>query len=195
MRLFLILSFSLFFLSCDKIKSFLKEPPVSIETEEDKTSYALGYLMSNQVKEVTAINNSKAFCQGAMDSAENKPPVLSKVDLDRIDDDISKKIRLKKQAEQNERNKMTGQEFLEGNKQKETVKVTETGLQYEVLNEGKGKAPLLSDTVEVHYKGTLIDGTEFDSSYKREQTAVFPLSNVIKGWQEGLQLMKGRRSI
>ena len=85
---------------------------------------------------------------------------------------------------------MEGQKFLEENKSKKGVKVTASGLQYEVLTEGKGKQPTAEDTVEVHYRGTLINGQEFDSSYKRNSSISFPLNGVIRGWTEGLQLMK-----
>ena len=81
-------------------------------------------------------------------------------------------------------------DFLEQNKKKAGVQVTNSGLQYKVLTQGAGKSPTASDTVEVHYKGTLTDGTEFDSSYKRNKTIKFPLNGVIQGWTEGLQLMK-----
>jgi FKBP-type peptidyl-prolyl cis-trans isomerases 1 len=83
-----------------------------------------------------------------------------------------------------------GRQYLEENAKREGVKTTASGLQYEVLQEGNGKSPKATDTVEVHYKGTLIDGTEFDSSYKRGRPATFPLNAVIPGWTEGVQLMK-----
>ena len=83
-----------------------------------------------------------------------------------------------------------GEAFLKENSSKEGVKTTASGLQYKVLKEGTGKSPQATDTVEVHYKGTLLDGTEFDSSYKRGETAKFPLNRVIPGWTEGVQLMK-----
>ena len=94
--------------------------------------------------------------------------------------------RTKKAAE----NKEIGEKFLAENKTKEGVKTTESGLQYIVEKEGEGENPAAEDIVEVHYRGTLLDGTEFDSSYKREQPAKFPLNRVIKGWTEGVQLMK-----
>lgn len=81
-------------------------------------------------------------------------------------------------------------EFLNQNKDKEGVKTTASGLQYKVIKEGVGKSPGAQSLVEVHYQGTLIDGTEFDSSYKRNETAKFPLNQVIPGWTEGVQLMK-----
>ena len=94
--------------------------------------------------------------------------------------------RTKKAAE----NKEAGDKFLAENKTKEGVKTTESGLQYIVEKEGEGDSPAAEDTVEVHYRGTLLDGTEFDSSYKRNEPAKFPLNRVIKGWTEGVQLMK-----
>jgi FKBP-type peptidyl-prolyl cis-trans isomerase len=91
---------------------------------------------------------------------------------------------------QGDNNKKEGEAFLAKNKAKKGVKTLPSGLQYKVITEGKGKMPKASDTVTVQYKGTLIDGTEFDSSYKRGQPATFPVSGVIKGWTEALQLMK-----
>ena len=85
--------------------------------------------------------------------------------------------------------KEEGIKFLNDNAKREGVTVTQSGLQYEVIKQGDGSKPNATDTVEVHYKGTLIDGTQFDSSYDRGQTISFPLQNVIKGWTEGLQLM------
>lgn len=83
-----------------------------------------------------------------------------------------------------------GQKFLEENAKKDGVKTTASGLQYKVITEGTGKTPTRTDTVEVHYRGTLVDGKEFDSSYKRGQPAAFPVGAVIAGWTEALQLMK-----
>jgi FKBP-type peptidyl-prolyl cis-trans isomerase FklB len=84
----------------------------------------------------------------------------------------------------------SGEQFLKENEKKEGVKTLEGGLQYKVLKEGTGKSPKATDTVEVNYRGTLLDGTEFDSSYKRGQTASFPVNRVIKGWTMALQQMK-----
>ena len=84
----------------------------------------------------------------------------------------------------------TGADFLANNAKKEDVTVTESGLQYEVIQSGEGRSPGRTDRVTVHYRGTLVDGREFDSSYKRGEPATFPLNRVIAGWTEGLQLMK-----
>jgi len=95
-----------------------------------------------------------------------------------------------KQKATGEKNKTDGAKFLEENKKKEGVKTTASGLQYKVVKEGTGPQPKATDMVTVNYRGTLIDGTEFDSSYKRGQPATFPLNGVIKGWTEAVQLMK-----
>jgi len=95
-----------------------------------------------------------------------------------------------KQKAMADKNAADGKKYLDDNKKKEGVKTTASGLQYKVLKEGNGPQPKAADTVTVDYKGTLIDGTEFDSSYKRGEPATFPLNGVIKGWTEGLQLMK-----
>ncbi|MDD5772373.1 MAG: FKBP-type peptidyl-prolyl cis-trans isomerase [bacterium] len=96
----------------------------------------------------------------------------------------------KKRAEDAQKNLKEEEEFLKKNKDAEGVKTTATGLQYLVLKEGEGEIPTATDEVKVNYKGTLIDGTEFDNSYKRGQPAVFPVNRVIAGWTEALQMMK-----
>ena len=95
-----------------------------------------------------------------------------------------------KVKEQSEKNKKVGEEFLAKHKTQEGVKTTASGLQYRVIQEGKGKQPTTDETVEVQYRGTLVDGTEFDSSYKRGTPASFPVKGVIKGWTEALLMMK-----
>jgi len=98
--------------------------------------------------------------------------------------------RVAKRQEEASKNKATADKFLASNKTKTGVKVTDSGLQYQVITEGKGVLPKDTDRVKVHYKGTLIDGTEFDSSYKRNNPATFGVRGVIKGWTEALLLMK-----
>lgn len=186
---FLIISF--FFISCEKIKTFIgKQKSAKIQTEEEKLSYLLGYILMENTKKSEAKLQNQAFLQGVQDSINNQKPVLEQKEMEAIHRQIQKKAFLEKQKQEGEKNKMEGQKFLEENKNKEGVQVTESGLQYEVLTEGKGKTPTAENTVEVHYRGTLIDGTEFHSSYKRNSSIPFPLNGVIKGWTEGLQLMK-----
>ena len=106
--------------------------------------------------------------------------------------DMQRKEQEKQMAAMNtasEENLRKGQAYLEANKKKKGVEVTSSGLQYRVIEKGDGPTPTPSDKVKVHYRGTLIDGKEFDSSYERNQPAVFGVSQVIKGWVEGLQLM------
>jgi FKBP-type peptidyl-prolyl cis-trans isomerase FklB len=96
----------------------------------------------------------------------------------------------KRDAQASKANIEAGKNFLAQNQEKESVTVTDSGLQYSVITSGEGKTPLASSSVEVHYEGTLIDGTVFDSSYKRGQTTSFPVNGVIPGWTEALQIMK-----
>lgn len=162
-----------------------------IEKEESsKRAYILGYNIGNNAKKfLKKEEDQKIFLIGVYDSIKGKEPLLP----------LSKKSRIKgapeglsekEGKERNKKNMEQGKEFLQKNKEKSGVKTTASGLQYKVLKEGSGKSPSANSKVEVHYQGTFIDGKEFDSSYKRKQTITFPLNGVIKGWTEGLQLMK-----
>ena len=125
---------------------------------------------------------------GIKDAEEGKEPRLDeagrKASMAAMDEVVKAKAKAKAEAV-----KVESKKFLEENAKKEGVKVTESGLQYTVIKEGEGAKPKATDTVKVHYKGTLVDGKEFDSSYKRGEPISFPLNRVIKGWTEGLQLM------
>jgi FKBP-type peptidyl-prolyl cis-trans isomerase FklB len=126
--------------------------------------------------------------------------LLSENEIQEILAGLQKKLAEKQQTEraeqekimkaQGEKNKAQGEKFLAENRTKNGVKVLPSGLQYQVIKEGTGKSPKETDRVTVNYKGTLIDGTEFDSSYKRGKPATFPVNGVIRGWTEALQLMK-----
>ncbi len=150
---------------------------------EDKKSYSMGYLLANNIKKMDNNLKIKSFLKGMEDSLSHKKSIVNQQDLMA---DQQQPVTRKK----GEKHMAEGKKFLEENSKRQEVKVTNSGLQYEVLKEGNGKNPLATDTVEVHYRGTLIDGTEFDSSYKRNQSISFPLNRVIKGWTEGVQLMK-----
>ena len=189
--LFVLVLLSSPLLSCEKIKSMMgKQKPAEIQTKEEKLSYLLGYVLTENTKKSEAHLKNEAFLQGVKDSLKNQKPALEQEEMEAIHRQIREKALSEKRKQMGEKNKMEGQKFLKENKKKKGVKVTESGLQYEALKEGKGKTPTAENTVEVHYRGTLINGTEFDSSYKRNTSVSFPLNGVIKGWTEGLQLMK-----
>ena len=132
--------------------------------------------------------NPDVLAAGLKDALAGKPQLTP----DQVKDVMAQfeKDMEQKQKQAGEKNKTEGAKFLEENKKKDGVKTTASGLQYKVEKEGTGPQPKGTDMVTVNYRGTLIDGTEFDSSYKRGQPATFPLNGVIKGWTEGLQLMK-----
>ncbi len=172
--------------ACAKEKTELK-------TQKEKTSYAIGMNMATNLKTNAIDIDVDALVQGIRDSLAGKKTILTEDEaremIMALQKDIQAKMREKAQA-QADKNKKEGEEFLAKNKEREGVKTLPDGLQYKIITEGKGKSPLATDMVTVNYRGTLIDGTEFDSSYKRGQPATFPVSGVIKGWTEALQLMK-----
>lgn len=163
---------------------------VALVTELDKESYAVGVALSQSVK--GAELNIDAFCQGMRDFLGDKELALTDEEIGTVLRAFNTKMQQLKLKEQNDmlsKNKAEGEAFLAENGKKEGVKTTASGLQYQIIEPGTGKKPLATDTVKVHYKGTLINGEEFDSSYKRGEPAIFPLNGVIKGWTEGLQLL------
>lgn len=167
-------------------------------TELEKQSYSLGvsfgeYLKRalDENKKVEVVLNSDVVMQGVQDALSGDKK-LTEEDIKAVMQSLDKLTREKQAAMAKvlaEKAIQEGKDFLAANAKKEGVKTTESGLQYSVMSKGEGVNPTAEDTVKVHYKGTLIDGTEFDSSYSRNEPAVFPLKNVIKGWTEGLQLM------
>lgn len=152
----------------------------------------MGMDVGQSIKGLNAEIDNAAFTQAVADVLSGTKPKLAVEESTKIKQDFFRK---KQEAQVAERqasgaeNKAKGEAFLAENAKKEGVKVTASGLQYEVLKQGDGKKPKATDTVKVHYQGTLIDGTEFDSSYKRGQPISFPLNGVIKGWTEGVALM------
>lgn len=169
-----------------------KSGPVQLKTQLDSASYVLGLDIGAYLKEVKKDINLSLFSRGVEDKIKGKEPALSEKQIGEIKMALSKKIQeeqMKKGKEQGDINKKEGEKFLSENKTKKGVITTTSGLQYMVLTQGKGPKPKVTDKVKVHYKGTLLDGTEFDSSYKRGEPISFPLNGVIKGWTEGVQLM------
>ncbi len=163
-----------------------------VETFSDSASYAIGINMARSLDDIKDDINPELVKQALNDRLSGKELQIDEEQLPTIlrkfGTEQQTKMK-KKQEELAQKNIEEGQKFLEENKAKEGVTVTESGLQYVVEKQGDGAKPVATDKVKVHYKGTLLDGTEFDSSFKRKQPATFNLDRVIKGWTEGIQLM------
>ena len=171
------------------VSTFAEDQAPQLKDLKDKASYSIGMNIGMNFKKQNVELNPDALMAGVKDALSGKKPALSDVEAREVMNQWSKELADKQKA-MADKNAADGKKFLEDNKKKEGVKTTASGLQYKVSKEGTGPQPKASDTVTVDYRGTLIDGTEFDSSYKRGQPATFPLNGVIKGWTEGLQLMK-----
>lgn len=152
----------------------------------DKISYSLGLSMGQNLRGsgVTRIDYTD-FAEGMKDVFENRQPQVSYQEAQSLLQRYFQELEQKMAEEQ----KKAGAQFLAENAKRDGVKVTPSGLQYEVINATIGLKPKATDRVRVHYEGSLIDGTVFDSSYKRGESITFGLNQVIKGWTEGLQLM------
>jgi len=169
------------------------EEAVSMETEMEKVSYIIGTQIAGNLKKAEIDVNLEKLMQGLKDALDGTKLALTQDEMTTVYAAWQNKMRAKqaaKQAEEAGKNLTAGTAYLEANKAKEGVKVLPSGLQYKVVKAGTGNTPTADDKVKTHYRGTLIDGTEFDSSYKRNKPAEFPVKGVIKGWTEALQLMK-----
>lgn len=166
---------------------------VDLSSKKDKNSYALGWDIGNTLKKQPIDLNFDALAEGLKDAVSGSKPLMTEQEvhdtLVAVRNEVIAKQEARRKA-QGEKNKKEGEAFLAKNKKEKGVKTLPSGLQYKVITEGKGKTPKETDMVTVNYRGTLIDGTEFDSSYKRGQPATFPVNGVIKGWTEALKLMK-----
>lgn len=167
---------------------------VALEDDASKFSYSAGYEIGQRLSSMGGVEiESNAMMAGLQDALAGEDARLEATEMNDVKTRVYKAAAEKRNVEReakSEESKARGEKFLEDNKAKEGVQVTESGLQYVITEAGEGEPPAAVDTVTVHYKGTLIDGTEFDSSFKRNQPAKFRLNGVIKGWTEGLQLMK-----
>jgi FKBP-type peptidyl-prolyl cis-trans isomerase FklB len=164
-----------------------------LKDDKEKVSYSIGLDIGNTFKRQNMDINVDVLLAGMRDALAGKTPLLNEEQVKETMTAYSKTLmeaQANKAKEAGKKNGEIGQKFLEENKTKEGVKTTASGLQYKVLKEGSGTPPKETDMVETHYRGTLISGKEFDSSYKRNEPTTFPVNRVIKGWTEALQLMK-----
>ena len=172
----------------------------SLKTQKQKVSYSIGMTIARNIKRDGLDVNANLVAAGVRDVLSGKQPRLSQQEMQAALTKLQQQMQ-QQQAEQQKQqaaeqkkaaaaNKKKGEQFLAKNKSKEGVKELESGLQYKVLEAGDGKSPKASDVVKTHYKGTLIDGTVFDSSYQRGEPATFPVNRVIQGWTQALQEMK-----
>jgi FKBP-type peptidyl-prolyl cis-trans isomerase len=170
--------------------------PASASTElkssEQRLSYGIAYGLGQRMKNDKVPVDAAAFNLGLTDSLANKDSRMTQEEIAKEMQDFQEKAQAEQAAAQaaaGEANTKAAAEYLKANGAKPGVTTTTSGLQYEVMTEGKGPKPTANDTVEVNYRGTLVDGTEFDSSYSRGETVTFGVGQVIPGWTEVLQLM------
>jgi FKBP-type peptidyl-prolyl cis-trans isomerase FklB len=175
------------------ITSVYSADEVALKTQKDKVSYSMGLNLGNSLMRQPFEVDIDIFMKGFTDAVKKQKPLMTDQEMRETEMAFQKEM-AEKQAQMmksaGEKNKKEGETFLAENKKKKGVKTLPSGLQYKVVGEGKGAVPKATDTVTVNYRGTLIDGTEFDSSYKRGQPATFQVNGVIKGWTEALQRMK-----
>jgi FKBP-type peptidyl-prolyl cis-trans isomerase FklB len=167
---------------------FAQDKPSPLKDQKDKVSYSIGLNIGFNLSKQNIPINPDAFALGVKDGLAGKPQMTEQQVKETMT--AFEKEMTEKQKAMGQKSAADSETFLAENKKKDGVKTTASGLQYKAIKEGTGPQPKETDTVTVNYRGTLIDGTEFDSSYKRGEPATFPLQNVIKGWTEGLQLMK-----
>lgn len=165
---------------------------IALETSEQRLSYGIAYGLGQRMAADGVPLDSAAFSAGILDAVDGKESRLSEEEIAAEMQAYQEKAMADQQAAQavqSEANLAASAAFLEQNASREGVVVTESGLQYEIVEAGEGAIPGADDTVEVHYRGTLVDGTEFDSSYSRGETVTFGVGQVIPGWTEALQMM------
>jgi len=182
-----LLSIGFLFNICDA------DETLQLKDQKSKESYSLGYQYGQGLKAKGLDVDLDAYISGIKDFFTEKQPAMTQEEIQATLSELQVRLRAaweKELKEMGERNLGPSQAFLEENKKKEGIKVLPSGLEYKVITQGSGKTPKSTDTVTVNYIGTLINGTEFDNSYKRGQAATFPVSSVIAGWGEALQLMK-----
>ncbi len=163
------------------------------KVDKDKVSYMIGFSVGRQMKSQGIELNADPFLKGLNDSMSGAKAAMTDEEMQQITASLQVELAAKKAEEFKKlsaENKKKEEAFLAENKTKEGVRTLPSGLQYKVIKEGDGKKPTAYDSVTVNYKGSLLDGTEFDSSYKRNEPATLPVGGMIPGWTEALQLMK-----
>ncbi|HKI61397.1 MAG TPA: FKBP-type peptidyl-prolyl cis-trans isomerase [Mariprofundaceae bacterium] len=192
MKKFIVLASVALLAACNQQPADQKSKELKLDSEAAKLSYAIGLDVGQSLKTLGADIQRDAFMAAVSDRLDGKDARLSAEAASQVKQTYFK-ARAEKQMEEQKvkatANKAAGEKFLAENAKKPGVKVTASGLQYEVLKQGDGAKPAATDKVKVHYRGTLLDGTEFDSSYARGEPITFPLNQVIRGWTEGVQLM------
>lgn len=193
-RLIYILVISIGITACNQQNNSASQTqePQALTTLEQKASYSFGVDVANRLKAQKIDLDIDALNAGIHDAYMDKALALSDEEQLQAKTAFQAQLRetlLKQQAAVGEKNLAAGKAFLEENAKKPGVITTDSGLQYKIITSGDGKQPTADDTVTTHYKGTLIDGRIFDSSYQRNTPASFPVKGVIKGWTEALQLM------
>ena len=172
-----------------------KKSTKTYNSQKYKFSYAIGFQVGHGLRRNEDILDLDVVIQAISDAYKGSEPAVPIKDMQaaveayRAKQEKEAKAQQEKLSAEAKKNKEAGAKYLAENKTKDGVKTTASGLQYKVLTEGKGNKPTLNNTVVVNYRGKLLDGSEFDSSYKRNQPATLALNSVIKGWQEALQLM------
>ncbi len=165
---------------------------IDLKTEKDSVSYAIGLSIGKNLKQNMIDVDYKVFLQAVKDAADTSKIALTDAQAQDVLTKFQQNLAVKQEAQRKTdgvKNQKEGEEFLAKNKTQTGVTVLPTGEQYQVLKQGNGPIPKATDTVKCHYKGTLLNGKEFDSSYKRNQPAEFPVNGVIKGWQDVLVKM------
>jgi FKBP-type peptidyl-prolyl cis-trans isomerase FklB len=165
----------------------------ALQSQKDKVSYIIGMDIGTNLKRQAIDINPEILFRGIKDGHSGNKPLLTEQEIRDTMAAFQKEMKAKQDEMMKisgEKNKKEGETFLAENKKKEGVVTLPSGLQYKVMKKGAGKKPKLTDTVTTHYRGTVIDGAEFDSSYRRGQPVSFPVNGVIAGWTEALQLME-----
>ncbi len=168
------------------------EENLVLKSQKDKISYIIGMDIAKNLQKGSIDIDPDILAKGIKDAFSGGKPLLTEQEIRETTAIFQRELTAKQEEmakRMGEKNKKEGEAFLAENKNREGVKTLPSGLQYKVIKEGTGKKPKLADTVTTDYRGTLIDGTEFDSSYRRGKPASFPVNGVIPGWTEALQLM------